>query len=454
MKRMLAVLLLCGLVGGAARAQSPAEKRAALKSPIIQAVEAAGPAVVNISTEKIVTINVPDTRRRLTDDDLFDQFFERYHQQNVRQRSLGSGVIVDPRGYIITNEHVVRRASKITVTLKDKTSYLGRLISADPARDLAVIRISRETSFPAARMGRLDALMVGETAIAVGNPFGFEHTVTVGVVSAVGRNVSVGGQTVMTNLLQTDASINPGNSGGALVDINGDLIGINTAIRAGAEGIGFAIPIDEVRKALVDLLDFRRLSRVDVGAGLVGLVSAQTGEPAGLRVVQLQPGSPADKGGLKYADVITKLNGRPCVDVLSFEIDVLEHRAGDKLVFEGVREGQPFKAEVALVAIPMPDPNTVIAKRLGITVAKLGPADPARLGFDPGGGLVVQSIAPGGPAAAAGLSRDDVILLFANFRVNEPEEIAQGLDRIRPGDQAPFVIVRKGFKYYTFLKVN
>jgi serine protease Do len=295
---------------------------------------------------------------------------------------------------------------------------------------------------------------VGETAIAVGNPFGFEHTVTVGVVSAVGRNVSIDGQTVMTNLLQTDASINPGNSGGALIDINGDLIGINTAIRAGAEGIGFAIPIDEVRKALVDLLDFRRLSRVDIGAGLVGLVNAQTGEPAGLRVIQLQPGSAAEKAGLKYADVITKLNGRPCVDVLAFEIDVLERKAGDKLVFEGARDNQPFKAEVTLVAIPMPDPNTVIARRLGMTVAKLSPADAARLGFDAGGGLVVQSVTPGGPCAAAGLSRDDVVLLFANFRVNEPEEIAQGLDRIRPGDQAVFVVIRKGFKYYTFIKVN
>ncbi len=453
----LAALVLLG--GPLAQGQTSAEKRAALRTPVVQAVEIASPAVVNISTEKIVSMQVPDVRRHLFDDDLLDKYFEKYHRQDIRQRSLGSGVLFDARGYIVTNDHVVRRASKITVTLKDKSSYQGRLISSDPTRDLAVVKISRETAFPAARMGRLEPLMVGETAIAVGNPFGFEHTVTTGVVSAVGRSVSADGQTVMANLLQTDASINPGNSGGALIDINGDLIGIPTAMKADAEGIGFAIPVDEVRRDLVDLLDFRRLSRVYVGCGLEGLVSTETGEPVGMRVLQLQPESPADKAGLKYADVIMKLNGRRCVDILAFEIDILEHRSGDKLIFEGVRpvsatEGRAFRAEMVLEPLPSMDATALIARRLGLAVSKLDAAAAGRVGLDPGAGVLVQSVVRDGPAAASGLSKDDVILLFANFRVNDPDDLATGLGRIKPGDQAVLVLIRKGNKFYTWIKLN
>jgi S1-C subfamily serine protease len=443
------VFVLPGVLFGQA-----AEKRAAIRNPVVEAVGAASPSVVNISTEKVITMRTPDIRRRLFDDDQFDRFFEQYHQKNVRTRSLGSGVIIDKRGYIVTNEHVVRRASKITVTMNDKNVYAGRLISADPAHDLAVIKISRELPFPVANMNRREPLVVGETAIAVGNPFGFEHTVTVGVVSATGRNVSVNGEVVMQNLVQTDASINPGNSGGALIDINGDLIGVNTAIRADAEGIGFAIPVQEVCRALVDLLDFRRLSRVWIGLGLAGLVNTQTDEPVGLRVIQLQPDSPAAKAGMKYGDIITKLNDRRCVDVLAFEIDVLEHKPGDKLVFEGVRDNLPFKATLALEPIPMPDPNAVIGQHLGVTVGKISPEDALRVGVEPGAGVIVKQVAQNGPGAASGITKDDVVVLFANFRVTDPEDLAGGVERVKPGDQVVLVLIRKGFKYYTWIKVN
>jgi S1-C subfamily serine protease len=434
--------------------QGSAPKAAALRNPVVDAVKTAAPAVVNISTEKIIALQTPDPRRTLFDDDLFDRFFEQYPKQNVRTRSLGSGVLVDRRGYIVTNEHVVRRASKIAVTLNDKSIYLGRLISADPSRDLAVIRISREAPFPTVNMNRREPLMIGETAIAVGNPFGFEHTVTVGVVSATGRNVSVQGEIMMRDLVQTDASINPGNSGGALLDVNGDLIGVNTAIRAGAEGIGFAIPVSELRKALVDLLDFRRLSKVWIGVGLAGLVNANTDEPVGLRVIQVQPDSPAQKSGLKYGDVITRLNGRRCVEVLEFEVDVLESRLGEELVFEGVRESGPFRAALRLERLPVADPNVIITKRLGLSVEKLSRADAVEVGLEPGTGVIVRSVAAKSPAASSGLKKDDVIVLFANFRVTDPEELASGLERIKPGDQAVVVLIRKGFKYYTWVRVN
>jgi len=436
-------------------AQAPVGGRAPITSPVVRAVKTAGPAVVNISTEKLVTMTMPEgLRRHLFDDDSLDRFFERYRERNVRKRSLGSGVIFDRRGYIITNDHVVRRASRIQVTLKDKSTYTGRLISTDHTRDLAVIKISRPLPFPVAALNRRQPLMIGETAIALGNPFGFQHTVTVGVVSAVGRNVRVKGKVALQNLIQTDASINPGNSGGALVDVNGDLIGINTAVRSGAEGIGFAIPIGELRKALVDLLDFRRLSKVWIGVGLVGLVSRTTNAPVGLRVVRIQPKSPGEKAGLRYGDMITKLDGNRCVDVLAFEIDVLERKLGDRLVFEGFRDRAPFKATVTLGKVRMPDPNTLIARRIGLKVQDLKRADAMKLGVDPSGGVLVTAVVKNSPAAAATVKPGDVIALFANFRVADVETLASGLGRIRSGENVRVLIIRKGFKYLTWIRVK
>ena len=443
------------IVAASVHAQTPTTRRTPVVNPVVEAVKVSGPAVVNISTEKIVATQTPDvTRRHLFDDDSLDKFFERYRSRNVRKRSLGSGVLFDKRGYIVTNEHVVRRASKIEVTLKDKSTYYGRLISTDHTRDLAVIKITRERPFPVASLNRRQALMIGETAIAVGNPFGFEHTVTVGVVSAIGRNVRVKGRVVLGGLIQTDASINPGNSGGALLDVNGDLIGINTAIRSGAEGIGFAIPVTELRKALVDLLDFRRLSKVWIGVGLVGLVSRNTGEPVALRVVRIQPGSPGEKAGLKYGDTVIKLNGKPCVEVLAFEIDVLERKLGDRLVFEGFRDRKPFKATVTLEKIPMPDPNAIITRRLGLKVRTLTRADALKLGLDPNGGVLVTGIVRGGPAAAATVKSGDVIALFANFRVADAETLASGLARVASGEKVRVLIIRKGLKYLTWIRVR
>jgi S1-C subfamily serine protease len=426
-------------------------RSAALHNPVVEAVKAASPAVVNISTEKVVTLQTIDPR---FDDELFRRFFEVYRKQNVKATSLGSGVLVDRRGYIVTNEHVVRRASKITVTLNDKSTYVGKLISADPTRDLAIVRIIRDTPFPTVNMNRREPLMIGETAIAVGNPFGFEHTVTVGVVSATGRTVTVQGEVVMKDLVQTDASINPGNSGGALLDANGDLIGINTAIRAGAEGIGFAIPIMELRKALVDLLDFQRLGKLWIGVGLAGLVDTNTDEPVGMRVTQMQPDSPAQKSGLKIGDIITKMNGRRCAEVLAFEVDVLESKAGDELAFEGIRDGAPFRATLKVDRLPVVDPNTVIARRLGMSVDKLSKAEADAVGIEPGTAVIVRSVADKGPAAVAGLKKDDCLLLFDKFRVTEPEELASGLGHFKAGDQAVIVLIRKGFKYYTYVHLD
>jgi S1-C subfamily serine protease len=256
------------------------------------------------------------------------------------------------------------------------------------------------------------------------------------------------------NLVQTDAAINPGNSGGALLDVNGELIGINTAIKADAQGLGFAIPVEEVRKALVDLLDFRRLSKVSLGVGLVGLVRTDTNEPVGMRVIQIQEKSAGDKAGFKYGDIITKLNGHKCVDIIEFEIDILEHREGDKLVFEGVRGDQPFRAEMTLERLQMADPNAVISQRMGLTVAKMTENDAKRVDLDPSTGLIVREVNTGTAAAVAGFRKDDVIVLLGNFRVSEPEELAALLQKANAGEKIIVVLIRGGVKYYTWITLR
>ena len=446
---MTGLVLAIVFTADPATGQGTTPRSAALHNPVVEAVKAASPAVVNISTEKMVTLQTIDPR---FDDELFRRFFEVYRRQNVKAVSLGSGVLVDPRGYIVTNEHVVRRASKITVTLNDKSTYVGKLVSADPSRDLAIVRIGRDTPFPTVNINRREPLMIGETAIAVGNPFGFEHTVTVGVVSATGRTLTVQGEVAMKELVQTDASINPGNSGGALLDANGDLIGINTAIRSGAEGIGFAIPITELRKALVDLLDFQRLGKLWIGLGLAGLVDTNTDEPVGMRVTQIQPDSPAQKSGLKLGDIITKLNGRRCVEILAFEVAVLESHPGEELVFEGMRGAGPFRAALKVDRLPVVDPNTVIGKRLGMSVDKLSQAEAAAAGIEPGTAVIIRSVTDKGPAASSGLKKDDIVILFDKFRVTEPEELASGLGHFKAGDQAVIEVIRKGFKYHAYVR--
>jgi len=220
------------------------------ENAIVRAVKNVSPAVVNISTSKFVGRNVNPFFSR-ENDDFFNKFFRDFFEPRKRQyvqKSLGSGVIIDStHKYILTNHHVIVRASKIAITLANKKEFEARVVGTDPESDLAVLKIETDSAIPAITMGGSDDLMIGETVIAIGNPFGLSHTVTTGVISALNRSVRTG-TGVYHNFIQIDASINPGNSGGPLLNINGELIGINTAIYSGAEGIGFAIPIDRQRE--------------------------------------------------------------------------------------------------------------------------------------------------------------------------------------------------------------
>jgi serine protease Do len=303
-KTCTTIVILLLLVGGA-RAGAP-ESDPMRRSRVVEAVERARPAVVNISTEQVVI------QRPLPVDPFFEEFFRDFFDSRPRRstrRSLGSGVIVRGDGTILTNEHVILRGGRIHVTLADGGEYEARLVGRDPDADLAVLRIDAGRSLPYISLGSSSDLMIGETVIAIGNPFGLSHTVTAGVVSATKRTLQTGGRTY-TDFIQTDASINPGNSGGPLLNILGDLIGINTAIYGNAQGIGFAIPVDRVRRSLDSLVSGRRQPETDPNQLAWDQLGVQArDDERGLAVTRVRDGSAAERVGVQRGDRLLGLDG-------------------------------------------------------------------------------------------------------------------------------------------------
>ncbi len=311
----LALSLLAGL--SAAHAAAPRDQR---RNEIVAAVEKVAPAIVNISTETRVENPFGEFI------DPFEWFFGRGGRPAPRERienSLGSGVIVSADGYVLTNDHVISQASKITVTLRDGRQIDADLVGSDRDSDLAVIKLKQAGPFPFVQLGSSDDLMIGETVIAIGNPFGLENTVTVGVLSAVGRSLPGPDRrsTRYVDFIQTDAAINPGNSGGALVNVLGELIGINAQIVAGGQNLGFAIPISRARKAYEELRSYGRVRPIWTGMVLGNADEVDLGAPNGGGVVvwRIFGGGPADRAGIQAGDVIVELDGQRTPSIADFE---------------------------------------------------------------------------------------------------------------------------------------
>ena len=295
------------------------------ETPVVKAVRAVSPAVVNISSQ----IQVRQAQNPFSGmapphlEWFFRDFFDPGWERRYRTTSLGSGVIIDgERGFILTNAHVVARAGAITVTLMDERQFDAQLVGSDPDSDLAVLRIDADQPLPAVAMGRCDDLMIGETVIAIGNPFGFSHTVTTGVISAVNRSFRADDREYY-DFIQIDASINPGNSGGPLLNINGELIGINTAIYAKAQGIGFAIPIDRAQRIVNDLINFGEVIQAWIGLlvqPIDGQLAAYLNLPDsdGVFVRAVERDSPAEKAGIAPGDVIRAVDGNPIADTEAY----------------------------------------------------------------------------------------------------------------------------------------
>jgi Do/DeqQ family serine protease len=329
------------------------------ENPFVRIAEQVTPSVVNISTVTSGKGRTPaELFRPFGNEPFFRDFFDRFFEGMPRRRqqtSLGSGVVIDKGGLILTNNHVVKDADEITVKFANKQEAKGKIVGTDPKTDLAVIRVAAKEALPVATLGNSDTLRVGEWAVAIGNPFGLDHTLTVGVVSATGR--SEVGIATYENFIQTDASINPGNSGGPLLNIRGEVIGINTAIVASGQGIGFAIPVNMVRKVMGDLVKKGKVTRGWLGVGIQPLTaelakSFGVGADEGILVNQVMPKSPAEAAGLKTGDLILSVDGKPMKDPRQLQRTIADAEIGKTLELTILREREKRTLKVQVGEMP------------------------------------------------------------------------------------------------------
>ncbi|WP_303901839.1 S1C family serine protease [Thiohalomonas denitrificans] len=321
------------------------------------AVARAAPAVVNIYTRKIAT----DDAHGMFDDPIFRHFFGdslQFPPQERRESSLGSGVIVNARGYVLTNNHVIEDADTIRVALRDGRKAEAEVVGADPEADLAVLKIALE-DLPTITLGRSEELQVGDVVLAIGNPFGVGQTVTLGIASATGRNQL--GINTFENFIQTDAAINPGNSGGALITATGELVGINTAIfsrTGGSQGIGFAIPMTLAKGSMTQIIETGHVSRGWLGIEIQE-ITAELAESFGLEseegviIAGVLRDGPAYRSGLRPGDVVTRIGGESVADLRDALNTITRARPGDNLLVRGTRDGQPFELETEVAERPV-----------------------------------------------------------------------------------------------------
>src|SRR6266571_2512888 len=340
----------------------------ALQAAFVTVAERVRPAVVHIGTVQVARARRPSASPGpFADDPLLKEFFDQFfgprspgNRGEFHQPGLGSGVIVDSRGYVLTNFHVIKGADGVIVRLSSKREYRGRIVGTDPKTDLAVVRFEPAGDLTVATLGNSDALRVGEWAVAIGNPFGLDQTVTVGVISATGR-ADVGIAT-FENFIQTDASINPGNSGGPLVNLKGEVIGINTAIVAAGQGIGFAIPANMVKRVTTQLVDKGKVVRGWIGVSLQPL-SAELAQSLGLDGTQgavvgsTMAGSPASQAGLQQGDVILSYNKIPIDDYRHVQRLVAETAVGKTVTLEVLRKKQKVQVNLTIAEVPDASPR-------------------------------------------------------------------------------------------------
>jgi len=425
------------------------------ENAIVRAVRKVSPAVVNISTSKLVERGV-NPFFSWENDDFFNRFFRDFFEPRRRQyvqNSLGSGVIIDStHKYILTNHHVIVRASKITVTLANQQEFEARVVGTDPESDLAVLKIETDTELPAITMGRSDDLMIGETVIAIGNPFALSHTVTTGVISALNRSVRTESH-VYHSFIQIDASINPGNSGGPLLNINGELIGINTAIYSGAEGIGFAIPIDRAKRIVSNLIDYGRVHTAwlgitvqDLNQNLINYFHLPVSN--GALITEVITGSPAKKRGLRRKDIITELNKNKIKSGRDYYGQLSQHTANEMIHLAFFRNGK--RQEIDIKAAPFP-PDLALNlafEQLGFRVEELNRSLAAKYGLREKEGLVIVGIKKGSQAERIGLEPGDLIRGINDLSVSTEEDFKKAVIRYRLKERIN-VLVQRGWTVYS-----
>lgn len=427
------------------------------------------PAVVNISTTQVMERKPSAKKRRppQQDDqddpmqDFFDRFFDgKGDAPPQAERSLGSGVIVDKKGFILTNNHVVDQATKIQVQLHgDPTKYTAKVVGVDEETDLAVIKVDAHKDLPTAKLGNSEGVQVGDWVLAIGSPFGLQATVTAGIVSAKDRG-GVGRQ--FQKFLQTDAAINPGNSGGPLVDMAGEVIGINTAIITGSrgyEGVGFALPSTVAINVYNQLISSGRVTRGSIGVsfqedlGTNAITLKSLGAANGVVIMGVEPGSPAEKAGLKGGDVITSVNGTPVKSGNDLVNPIAQAPIGSKVKLNYVREGVAKETTATVEDRTRVFPNSAgrmndhegdsSPAEFGLRVENLTPERANRIGMEGQKGVLVTDIEPASFADDLNFIRGDVIAEVNRQPVNSVTEYKAAISKLKPGQNVVFKVLRR-----------
>ncbi len=407
------------------------------RTPVVEVYERTRDTVVNISGVRVVSTSGWGGFAWPGFEDLWGPRYER------KVSVLGSGVVVHEDGYVITNAHVVKEAQNIKAIFSNGDEYEAQVIRGDEAKDLALLKIEADKKLPFVHLGRSDDLMIGETVVAVGNPYGYSNTLTTGVLSAVGRDIQVEEGFWLRGLIQIDAPINPGNSGGPLFNINGDLIGINTAIKAGADNIGFSIPVDTLADNLRQMLMPEELRRVRLGL-VVGRIKT-AGAETGLVIDSVVEGSPAAEKGLEAGDIIVDMDGHKLANIIDFYIRMMSKEAGEPIAIEYVRppNAEPKKVELAMVEAPLPDGVELARKFFQMEVSGLDEKVAERFGYESAYPiLIVTGVDEGGAAEDVGLRGGDLILSIGGATVRNTKELGLALEKVKAGDVVEVAIMR------------
>jgi len=450
--------------------QNPGRANASPKAEVLmipgnfsELAEQARPSVVNIRTVKIVKGGSRVFRHFFQSpfgeknplEDFFGPFTESEPAPDFKQRSLGSGFIIDRDGYIVTNNHVIENADQIKVKLANGNEYDATVVGLDPKTDLALIKISASEPLKPLTLGDSDKLKVGSWVTAIGSPFGLEQTVTAGIVSAKGRTIGSG---PYDDFIQTDASINPGNSGGPLINMRGHVVGINTAIIFRAQGIGFAIPINLAKGIIDQLKESGKVTRGWLGVGIQELTPELAEyygkkDQKGVLVTQVYKGDPADKGGIQPKDVILTVNGKPVFTTRDLSLLIANSPVGKRMSIKLVRDGKektlyvtPTKRrESEITAKPGKD----IGENFGLKLVSLTSGNARRLGFsEDESGIVIVDVKVGGKADNGGLRRGDLIKEVNHTPVRTIEDFQSQVENISPGNVVQLLFRRGNFGYY------
>jgi Do/DeqQ family serine protease len=427
----------------------------------VDAVQKVGPAVVNINSEyEVRTRHSPFSGFGMDPffDSFFKDFFDPGFERHQKRSSLGSGVIIDgKRGFILTNAHVVTKAESISVVLHDEREFEAQIMGVDPDTDLAVLKIGSQEDLPSVNMGNSADLLIGETVIAIGNPFGFSHTVTTGVISALNRSVRTE-NAVFHDFIQTDASINPGNSGGPLLNVNGELIGVNTAIYSKAQGIGFAIPIDKAKRIVADLIQYGEvilswtgLFLQDLDAGLAHYLKIPDNK--GVIVKAVEQGSPAKKSGIREEDVILSIQKKPVHSVEDYHQIIKGFAVGTTIDFKILRRTQIKTIAVKTAEFPKERALDLAGRLLGISVEDLTVQNRMRYRLSAKQGVVIAKVLQQSYLAGIGVEPGDIIRQIDDISIASLEDFKKAIVKSRQKKSVVLLIQRGEQGYYISVKL-